>query len=131
MLTNASILHSRMDREQRTIEAMIHIYCRRKHNTRRDLCAACQELLDYATVRLEKCPFQEEKSTGANCVVHCYRPDMRERIREVMRYAGPHMMLRHPYLAFMHLVIDSRREAPEPPRRRNGRGPASPRRSRD
>lgn len=111
-------LHPRMAREFRTIEAMIRIYCQRQHAGQRELCSGCQELLDYAYLRLEKCPFQEEKSTCANCAVHCYKPDMRERIRQVMRYSGPHMMYRHPYLAFMHLVVDSRREAPELSKRR-------------
>ncbi len=114
-LTNT---HPRLVREARTIESMIQIYCHRKHGTRKGLCAECQELLDYAIVRLNKCPFQEEKSTCANCKVHCYRPDMRERIRDVMRYSGPFMLYRHPYLAFMHLVVDDRREGKELPVRR-------------
>ncbi len=110
--------HPRMAREARTIEAMVRIYCRRKHDHRRELCADCSDLLEYAFLRLEKCPFQEDKSTCANCKVHCYKPDRREQIRDVMRFAGPHMLYRHPYLAFMHLVIDSRRPAPDLPRRR-------------
>lgn len=118
MATPTRFQQPRMAREYRTIEAMMRIYCHKKHGARRQLCADCQELLDYAALRLEKCPFQEEKSTCVNCAVHCYRPDMRERVREVMRFAGPHMTYRHPYLAFMHLVVDSRREAPEMPKRR-------------
>lgn len=114
-LTNT---HPRLVREARTIESMIQIYCRRKHETSRGLCTDCQELFDYAVVRLNKCPFQEEKSTCANCKVHCYRPEMRERIRDVMRFSGPFMLYRHPYLAFMHLVVDDRREAKELPVRR-------------
>lgn len=109
-LTN---LHPRMRREARTIEAMVRIYCRGRHNTRgRELCSECDELLAYAGRRLEKCPYQEEKPTCANCPVHCYRPDMRARVREVMRYAGPRMLLRHPALAIMHLLVDGRRAAP-------------------
>lgn len=111
-------LHPRMAREARTIEAMIHIFCQHEHGAKRDLCAECQELLDYAFLRLEKCPFQEDKSTCANCKVHCYRPEKREQIRVVMRQAGPHMLYRHPLLAFMHLVIDDRRPAPDLPKRR-------------
>lgn len=103
----------RLKREHRTIEAMVHIYCERKHGTKRQLCVECQELYDYATLRLQKCPFGEEKSTCANCTVHCYRPDMRERVRVVMRYSGPHMVYRHPHLAFMHLAVDDKRPAPE------------------
>ena len=116
-LTNT---HPRMVREARTIEAMIQIYCHRKHAVPRGLCGECQELLSYAVIRLNKCPFQEEKSTCANCRVHCYKPDMRERIRDVMRYAGPFMLFRHPYLAFMHLAVDDRRQAPDLPVRRQG-----------
>lgn len=109
----------RMAREARTIEAMMYIYCERKHGSRRhELCSECNDLLQYAFQRLDKCPFQEEKSTCANCKVHCYKPDRREQIREVMRFAGPYMLTRHPYLSFMHLVIDSRRPAPDLPQRR-------------
>ena len=80
-------------------------------------CAQSARSFCYALLRLEKCPFQELKSTCVTCQVHCYRTEMRERIRQIMRYAGPHMAYRHPYLAFMHLAVDSRREAPELPRR--------------
>ena len=110
-------LSPRLARELKTIDAMIGIYCRRQHGSEKDLCPDCQEVLDYATVRLEKCPFQEEKPTCANCTVHCYRSDMRERVREIMRYSGPHMSYRHPILAFMHLAVDNRREAPTLPKR--------------
>lgn len=104
--------HPRMTREARTIEAMIRIYCRGQHGTREGLCPECTTLQEYAGLRLEKCPFQEEKTTCAKCPVHCYRPAMREQIRVVMRYAGPRMLWRHPVLAIMHLLVDSRREAP-------------------
>jgi hypothetical protein len=41
---------------------------------------------------------------------------MRERVRTVMRYAGPRMLKRHPYLAVMH-ILDGRRTAELPVRR--------------
>ncbi len=105
--------HPRLVREARTIEAMIHIYCAKKHDCTERLCPDCSELLEYAYARLDRCPFQENKSTCAICKVHCYKPDMRERIREVMIFSGPRMVLRHPYLAFMHLFVDGRHEAQE------------------
>ena len=108
-----SSTHPRMAREARTIAAMIGIYCRDQHGTRGELCPDCADLLSYAGLRLEKCPFQEHKTTCAKCPVHCYKPARREQIRAVMRHAGPQMLLRHPVLAFYHLVIDSRREKPE------------------
>ncbi|RME45284.1 MAG: nitrous oxide-stimulated promoter family protein [Chloroflexi bacterium] len=118
MTLNSNTRKPRLDREARTIEAMIYIFCEKKHGLKGELCTECQELLDYAHLRLQKCPFQEEKSTCANCRIHCYRPDMRERVREVMRFSGPHMLYRHPILAFMHLVVDERRPAPDPPKAR-------------
>jgi predicted amidophosphoribosyltransferase len=107
----------RLAREFKTIAAMLRIYCRDQHATRESLCADCQSLLDYARGRLEKCPFQETKPTCANCTVHCYKPGQRARVREVMRYAGPRMLLCHPLLAIRHLR-DGRRKAPALARRR-------------
>lgn len=100
----------RIDRGHKTIEAMIGIYCHDHHETGADtLCPDCQELLDYARVRLDKCPFGEEKPTCSRCTIHCYKPDMRERITLVMRYAGPRMMHKHPILA-MHHALDGLRK---------------------
>ena len=105
--------HPRMTREARTIEAMIGMYCRDHHGAPgEELCADCADLLSYAGLRLEKCPYQENKTTCAKCPVHCYKPARREQIRAVMRYAGPRMMLRHPRLAFYHLVLDGPRAKP-------------------
>jgi predicted amidophosphoribosyltransferase len=99
-----------MVREESTVEAMIHIYCHARHDTSDGLCRDCLELLDYARMRLDQCPFQEGKTTCANCPVHCYRPDMREKIRAVMRYAGPRTVYRHPVLTVLHFVDSLRRE---------------------
>jgi hypothetical protein len=102
----------RILREQKTVEAMIDIYCHDQHVTSNDLCAECRELREYARRRLEKCPFKENKTTCADCRVHCYKPDMREKIKQVMRYAGPRMAYRHPVLALFHF-IDGFRKPPE------------------
>jgi len=107
--------HPRIVRERKTIQVMIRLYCRQQHAQPRQensLCFECQELLEYANARLERCPFQEGKTTCAKCPVHCYKPAMRERVRQVMRYAGPRMLLHHPMMAIRHL-LDGRREKPE------------------
>lgn len=99
---------SRIDYEKHTVEQMIRIYCRHKHSSQRaltqpnGLCPSCSELLAYSHQRLSRCPFGEHKSTCRRCKVHCYRPEMRHRIAAVMRYAGPRMMLHHPFLALKH-----------------------------
>lgn len=99
----------RLLREKRTIRAMLQIYCRGRHRST-SLCSACLELLNYAHTRLDRCPFGDEKPTCVNCSIHCYKPTMRESIRDVMRYAGPRLMFRRPILALLHLV-DGRRSA--------------------
>lgn len=105
--------HPRIAREYDTIVKMAHIYCHDRHGVPKgSLCPECQELVNYAAERLRRCPFQEKKSTCAKCAVHCYKPDMREKVRVMMRAAGPKMLLYHPYLAIMHLVVDSRRKPP-------------------
>ena len=103
---------SRIERESKTVAAMIHLYCRLHHSTKKTLCPECAELLAYTQERLDKCPFQEGKTTCARCPIHCYRPAMRERIRTVMRFAGPRMLFRHPILTLWHF-IDLLRKEPE------------------
>lgn len=109
-------LSPRLQREYKTFAAMQHIYCSHQHGAERyaqdGLCPQCRELSDYALVRLQKCPYQSKKPACAKCPIHCYRRDMRERVREMMRFAGPRMLLRHPVLALLHL-LDGVRKAPE------------------
>ena len=104
----------RLQREARTVAAMIRRYCRDRQHTTDGLCPECAELLAYARRRLARCPFQDNKTTCGKCPVHCYAPGMRARIREVMRYAGPRMLLSHPLMALRHLLDGLRRPRPRP-----------------
>ena len=97
------------EREKKMVSLMIKLYCNKKHHTRKVLCEECEQLSEYARMRSDKCPFMETKTFCSNCRVHCYKPDMREKIREVMRFAGPRMIFRHPVAAVRH-VIESKRE---------------------
>ena len=99
----------RRARELETLGSMIRMYCDHHHRGGR-LCVECTELAKHACRRLERCVFGDVKPTCSNCVVHCYRADMRERVRDVMRWAGPRLLLRHPVLAIRHM-IDGRRPA--------------------
>lgn len=102
----------RLERERRTVTVMIAMYCRAHHDPQGEgggLCAECAALHTYAMERVSRCPFGSRKPTCANCPVHCYKPEMRARIRGVMRYAGPRMLLRHPLLAVLHLADGMRK----------------------
>ena len=101
---------AKREREKALVSEMIALYCRKKtRRARGALCPDCAALNEYARLRSEKCPFMETKTFCSNCRVHCYRPDMREKIREVMRFSGPRMLLHHPIPAIRH-VIEEKRE---------------------
>lgn len=67
------------------------------------LCDTCRELEAYAHKRLTACKYGNLKTSCKKCPTHCYRKDMREKIREVMRFSGPRMMLYHPVEAIRHM----------------------------
>lgn len=93
----------RIESEKKTVGMMVRLYCKRFEGNRY-LCQECTELLSYAEERLDRCMFGNEKPTCKKCPVHCYKPEMRERVRKVMRWAGPRMMLYHPLKAIKHLI---------------------------
>ena len=95
---------ARLAGERSTVRKMIAIYCRDQHGRGSGLCEACEALHAYAMERLDRCPFGPGKSPCSKCPVHCYRPEMRERIRDVMRYAGPRMWLRDPLATLRHIL---------------------------
>lgn len=113
-------IEEKRQKEQQVVTRMIELYCRKKHkDCRKDtvdekntvgghkkytLCEDCRRLSEYAVARSEKCPFMENKTFCSNCKVHCYKPEMREEIRKVMRFSGPRMLLYHPGMAIWHVV---------------------------
>ena len=105
-----SVVEEKRIREKETVSKMISIYCKKKHGTKQGLCPECAALQEYAKMRSDKCPFMETKTFCSNCRVHCYKPEMREKIREVMRFSGPRMIFYHLVMAIRH-VIESKKEA--------------------
>lgn len=92
----------KLQHERRIVADMIALYCRKKHSTK-ELCDDCRTLAEYADRRTMACPKMAEKTFCSQCKSHCYRQDMRERIREVMRFAGPRIIFHHPIAALRHL----------------------------
>jgi hypothetical protein len=102
--------HDSMEREKKTIAVMVGIFCVDHHGAAKgELCSDCLEFLVYADKRLDKCPFGVDKGPCSKCEVHCYKPAMRDKAKEIMRYAGPRMLKRHPVLAVKHL-LDGRKK---------------------
>ena len=103
-------IQTKRECEKEMVSQMIAVYCKGKHGTKRgELCPDCAALTEYARQRAEKCPFMETKTFCSNCKVHCYKPEMREKIRAVMRYSGPRMIFYHPVMAVRH-VMETKKE---------------------
>lgn len=97
----------RIEKEKDTIKLMINLYCNKKHKTKVDsegLCDECKELLEYANKRLSLCKFGDDKGSCSRCKIHCYKKDMRERIKEVMKFSGPRLIIYDPFELIRHMV---------------------------
>ena len=101
-------LDQKRSSEKKLVSQMIHLYCKKQHGTSSGLCPECQALSDYALQRIEHCPVMAKKSFCSHCSIHCYRPEMREKIRAVMRFSGPRMLLYHPICAVRHALSSLR-----------------------
>lgn len=87
------------------------VYCAQKHDAERvaattdepglqslplhkyPVCKECREFVLYAFDRRLRCPL-EEKPVCKHCAVHCYKPGHREKVREIMRFSGQHLIKR-------------------------------------
>lgn len=94
----------RIKREQKTIFCMIKVFCNKHHKTKNALCEKCQELYNYAEKRIAKCPLRKNKPVCADCTIKCYSAEYKEKIKKIMRYSGPRILLHNPYFAIMHIV---------------------------
>ena len=104
----SDLLTGQLLTEFRTVKSMLEIYCQRHHDVQQGLCDACKVLLDYAEIRLDRCPYGQHKPTCNQCPIHCYKPEPKEQMRLVMRYSGPRMLLPHPILAIRHLLHEKK-----------------------
>lgn len=105
---------TRIEREIDCIEKMIAMYCCAVHTPVASIdalamCPQCAQLAAYASQRLQRCVFGEAKPVCAKCPIHCYRPELRQQMIAVMRFAGPRMLLTHPLLALQHMADAWRR----------------------
>ncbi len=110
------LLSGKLLYEYRTIAAMVQIYCKaHHHNTTVDQCEECVTFLAYAHTRLDRCPYGQDKPTCNKCPVHCYKPHMKAKAREIMIFAGPRMLLPHPVMAIRHLRAERSATPGKPP----------------
>lgn len=100
---------NRIEYEKRVVRTMIGIYCKAHHKFRDGLCEECEELATYYERRVERCPLGENKLSCKICKIHCSEQMHREKIRQVMRFAGPRMIFSHPLMALRHRYYEKLR----------------------
>ncbi|MEI6860044.1 MAG: nitrous oxide-stimulated promoter family protein [Shewanella sp.] len=121
-MANTERLNGKLLREYQTIAAMVKIYCKAHHNAELvSNCQECQEFLTYAYTKLDRCPYGQGKPTCNKCPVHCYKPHMKEKAREIMIFAGPKMLLPHPIMALRHLLSGRDQVPGKPPANQSNR----------
>ncbi len=90
--------------EAKTVYFMIQLHCRKNHHSTANFCANCDQLLNYALLKLGKCPLRFNKPTCKLCPVHCYKKALKQEIKKVMVYSRPRLIFHKPLLALKYLI---------------------------
>ena len=99
---------SRIEKEKQMIVKMIDIYYKKKsHGTIEE----GEELKAYAIKRLDNCRHGDDKGFCSHCKTQCYIPKYKAKIKEVMKYSGPRMMLYNPLMVINHLLLDIKKSS--------------------
>jgi YbgA-like uncharacterized protein len=84
----------RRSKDLAILEKFVQVYCHNHHRNESDpLCDGCTDLFQYAEARLERCPL-DPKPKCKDCPLHCYSPEYRQRVQEVMKSSGMYFVKR-------------------------------------
>ena len=107
----AAALTKRELKDLKVLLQFTSVYCRVKHSAAtRVVCTAeaellrlplgsypvcneCEAFLLYAFERRLRC-LLEDKPACKHCPVHCYKPEHREKVKEIMKFSGQHLIKR-------------------------------------
>lgn len=114
---------SDVDKDNRILAEFIQTFCNKKHRNLSKLhweysndlevdlgleppllCEDCSNLLSYSVARRIHCP-QDPKPSCKNCEIHCYTPECRSRIKEVMRFSGKYLILQGRFDLILHYLF--------------------------
>ncbi len=112
-----------LQRDLKTLALFIKVYCKCRHKDAEkspvalkthditaiagrpiELCPECYKLLAHAFTKRTHCPM-DPKPACKHCPSHCYHPDYRAKIREVMKYSGKRMVLTGRLDYLFHLLF--------------------------
>lgn len=94
----------RIEKEKEIVGLMIKLYCIKHHMDADSPCHQCLEILEYAKKQLNGCKHGDSKGFCSKCTAPCYRQDMRARIKEIMKFSGPRLILYEPYEFVKHII---------------------------
>lgn len=102
----------RIQRDLRTLQAIGSIYCRAHHADRpknsAGMCAECSATISFTHDRAANCP-NNHQGNCQDCAIKCNRGNQQQRIRAIMAYAAPRMMVRHPLMTLEYLAKKRRK----------------------
>ena len=104
-------------KDLRVLMDFLQIYCEGKHTSQSkniwshpdldkdaSLCPECFSLMEYSAKRLIYC-VQDPKPSCKDCTIHCYAPEQRAKIKEVMRYSGIRLILKGRLGYVLHYLL--------------------------
>lgn len=97
-------INNRKTREKEIVRLMITIFCKGKGHNGQEVCRDCTQLIGYSEKKIDSCPHITTKTFCSSCSTHCFAPEERKTIKEVMRYSGPRMLSHHPLVLLKHLI---------------------------
>ena len=106
-------MSNEIDFHKKTVGLMIVLYCNNLHKnsqSNKTLCSDCFELKKYSELKLDRCPFGNNKPACTKCITHCFKPLMREKIKTVMKYSGKRMLFSYPVISVKYLYYKLRHQ---------------------
>ena len=99
-----SIMDKKIEYEYELVCQMIDLFARKNDTYSTEEIG---ELKAYVKERLISCKNRPNKPFCSYCKIHCYKPKMRDMIREIMRFSGPRFIFYRPYESIKHLLHKS------------------------
>ncbi len=105
----------KIDYEKKMVFYMIKLYCMHNHKEyhkiynktfgSKSICKECEDVYNYACERTSKCRFISTKTFCSACTSHCYKKDMKEKIKKIMFFSGKRMIFHNPAVALKHIFV--------------------------
>lgn len=107
IIANMETVTKQQKKDIRVLGKFVEVYCSGKHRAaeqapvalpagigERSLCPECASFLEYAVTKRLKCPLEADKPICKHCRIHCYDRQHREKVREIMSYAGRKLVMK-------------------------------------